>query len=413
MRTARPVRNHAKTQLPDEDTGSDSFRTDTHAERLGQEWIYRRAQNADIAIMKQWKWKSRNKGGLTRRELIAAGLLGLTGWAVSPVSQAFGAVAEDLEKVSRIPLREGREGPLLVFHDFRDEQDVEVEKHLRRQLSLKMDLLRRIKQKIGFEKRVRLSIEEIQVRLLFIPQAREAHADAYLRYCRDITATIFRMNRMESFYASITRPENSFPEIPETGISAFLVHRLAKEFRAVCKFTAESGESIKYAVSGSFYSNHLGAVDLEIQAMAPGSYELARKPFTIWQNDTADLYTLMAIPVEETLHYLLGAATDRTLARVMQDRPPQSLAAARTMAEEWMAVEESVVGGLVEQLLDMYCAEHGISLPVPEKPRKPATNPPLAQYRYRQRGQQLVADIGFRDAMALYMDSPTRFRERL
>ena len=72
-----------------------------------------------------------------------------------------------------------------------------------------------------------------------------------------------------------------------------------------------------------------------------------------------------------------------------------------------------VVGGLVEQLLDIYCAEHGISLPFPEKPRKPAANPPLAQYRYRQRGQQLVADIGFRDAMALYMDSPTRFRERL
>jgi len=356
--------------------------------------------------------ENRKKGGLSRRQLMTRGLLGLTAWAVNPVGHAFGAIADDLEKVSRIPPMEGRETPLLVLQDYKSDPDAEIERHLRKQLPRRQDLLKQIQQKIGFETRVRMAIEAIQVRLLFIPQSREAPANAYLRYCRDITDTIFRMNRMDSFYAAITCPETSFPAFSESGITAFLVHRLAKEFQAICKFTAASGKNIKYTVSGSIYSNHLGAVDLEIQTPAPGRYELARKPFTIWQNDTANLYTLMAIPIEETLHYLLGVATDRALTHAMQARPPQSLAEARVLAEEWMAVEESAVGGLVNQLLKRYCTEHGISLPAPGNGDECAV-PPLQQYRYRQRGLQVVADIGFQDAMALYLESPTRFRRRL
>lgn len=168
------------------------------------------------------------------------------------------------------------------------------------------------------------------------------------------------MNGMDNFYRSITSPEKSYPAISQDGISAFLVHRLAKDFRAACGFTAESGKSIKTRVSGAIYSNHLGAVDLEIEAVAPGQFELARKPFTIWQNDTDSLYTLMAIPAEETLHYLLGRATDREILTHFQ-----------------------------------------------------ATVPELNQYRYRKQGLQLAADLGFRPAMDLYPDSPSRFRERL
>ena len=362
--------------------------------------------------MKQLELENRKESGLTRRQLMANGLLGLTAWVFNPLDRAYAAIADDLEKVSRGTRMPDHEGSLLVLQDFKNDPDVEIERHLRRQLPRRQDLLQRIQQKIGFEKRVGLSIEAIQVRLLFTPQSREDTAKAYLRYCRDITDRIFRVSGMDSFYAAITCPEASFPPIAASGITAFLIHRLVKEFQAVCKFTAESGESIKYTVSGAIYSNHLGAVDLEIQATAPGRYELARKPYTIWQNDTADLYTLMAIPIEETLHYLLGVATDRQLRQAMQVQAPQSLADARALAEEWMAVEESVVGGVVDQLLRIYCTENGISLPAPRKD-DPRTVPPLRQYRYRQRGLQVVADMGFQDAMALYLESPTRYRRRL
>ena len=351
--------------------------------------------------------------GLTRRQLMAMGIMGLTAWTVGPFSRAFAGTGDDLEQIARIADFPSRKGPLLVFRDYTTDPDVEIEQHIRRQLFGRKDLLTRIKEKIGFEKRVRLNIDEIQVRLRYIPQSRDGFGTTYQRYCQDITDSIFRMNGMDSFYSSITSPEKSYPAVSQDGISAFLVHRLAKDFRATCRFTAESGKSIKYRVTGAIYSNHLGAVDLEIEMVAPGKFELARKPFTIWQNDTDNLYTLLAIPAEETLHYLLGRATDREIQTHFQNRPPESLSAARNIAEEWMALEESVVGGLVDRFLRRYCGEHQSKGSDLFGSHLQATVPELRQYKYRKRGLQLVADLGFQDAMDLYLDSPSRFRERL
>ncbi|MCB2145155.1 MAG: hypothetical protein KQI81_01685 [Deltaproteobacteria bacterium] len=341
------------------------------------------------------------------------GAMGLAGWMLSPIRIAAAALKDDLELVSRIPQMTEREGPMLVFRDFLADPDVEVAQHIRSQLGQRKDLLSQLRKKIGFEKQVRFSVEDIQVRLMFVPQLQEGYAVAYQHYCRDITDFLFEMNRMENFYAAISSPRQSYPPVSETGISAFLVHRLAKDYRAVCKFTAESGRSVKYKATGAIFSNHLGAVDLEIQSMAPGQFDLTRKPFTIWQNNTENLYTLMSVPVEETLHYQLGKATDREIATSMRNHPPESLSAAQRLAEEWMAVEESVVGGLVQRVLERYCIQHHMAVPASAPEKKPSLEPPLHQYRYRDRGIQLVGNLGFQEAMALYMNSPSDFRDQL
>jgi hypothetical protein len=329
------------------------------------------------------------------------GIMGLIGWTAGPCGSAFAATGDAFEQISRIASLPSREGPLMIFRDYTTDPDVEIERHILREFIGRKDLLARIKKKLGFIKRVRLKIEEIQVRLRFIPQSRDGFGIAYRRYCLDIIDAIFSMNGMENFYSAITSPEKDYPAISPDGISAFLVHRLAKEFRATCSFTAESGKSVKTSVSGAIYSSHLGAVDLEIQATAPGEFHLARKPFTIWQNDTDSLYTLMAIPAEETLHYLMGPATDREILAHFQARPPESLAAAKDIAEEWMALEESVVGGLVDRVIRRYCGKHRLKESNLFASSVQETVPELPQYRYRKRGLQLVADLGFRQAMDL------------
>ena len=344
---------------------------------------------------------------MTRRQVMRLGVMGLAGWMLSPVRIASAALQDDLELVSTIPHMAEREGPMLVFRDFVADPDLEVEQHIRRQLGRRKDMLDLLRKKIGFEKKVRLAVEDIQVRLMFVPQLQEDYADAYHRYCRDITAYLFEMNQMDNCYATITRPIESYPRLSQNGISAFLVHRLAKDYRAVCRFTAESGRSLKYKASGAIFSNHLGAVDLEIQSIAPGQFGLSRRAFTIWQNNTENLYTLMSIPVEETLHYQLGKATDREIAASMKNHPPENLSAAQRLAEEWMAVEESVVGGLVNRLLESYCSLHHMAVPAcfPGDSGEPL--PSLHQYRYRDRGIQLVENLGFQEALALYMQSPS------
>ena len=351
-------------------------------------------------------------GGMTRRQVMRLGVMGLAGWMLSPVRISSAAWQDDLELVSTIPQMVEREVPLLVFRDFVADPDVEVEQHIRLQLGQRTEMLDLLRKKIGFEKKVRLSVEDIQVRLMFVPQLQEDHAVAYHRYCRDITDYLFEMNEMDNCYTSMTSPSESYPPLSPTGISAFLVHRLAKDYRAVCRFTAESGRSVRYRASGAIFSNHLGAVDLEIQSIAPGQFGLSRKAFTIWQNNTENLYTLMSIPVEETLHYQLGKATDREIAASMKNHSPENLSAVQRLAEEWMAVEESVVGGLVNRLLERYCILHQMEIPA----CIPDSGKPLAflhQYRYRDRGIQLAESLGFQETLALYMESPSNFRDQL
>ncbi|BBO70437.1 hypothetical protein DSCA_43670 [Desulfosarcina alkanivorans] len=351
--------------------------------------------------------------GLTRRRLLCLGVLGLAGWMASPIRNVAAAVQNDLALVAAIPRKTPREAPLLVFRDFATDPDVEVIRHIRHELGQQKDMLARIRQTIGFEKRVKFSMEEIQVRLMYVPQLQDRHADAYYRYCLDVTEALFQMTGMDNFYDVITCPRTRFPAVSTTGKSAFLVHRLAKAYRAVCRFTAESGRSVKTTLSGAIFSNHLGAVDLEIQLMAPGEYRLTRRPFTIWQNDTRNLSTLMSIPVEETLHFYIGQATDREIANAMAHHPPTDLAAAQRLAQSWMAVEEAVVGGLVNSMLAGYCTRRHVTLPGFYTGETHPAVPSLHRYRYRDQGIRLVRDLGFKDAVSRYMDNPSAFRAQL
>ncbi|MEE4111240.1 MAG: hypothetical protein V2I40_00405 [Desulfobacteraceae bacterium] len=375
--------------------------------------IYGFVKKADSGFMSLLDAELIKNRGMTRRQVMRLGVMGLAGWMLSAVRIASAALKDDLALVSIIPHMAEREGPRLVFRDFVPDPDLEVEQHIRLQLGQRKDMLDLVRKKIGFENQVRLSVEDIQVRLMFVPQLREAHADAYQRYCRDITAYFFELNEMDNCIAAITSPNESYPPLAQNGISAFVVHRLAKDFRAVCRFTAESGLSVKYNASGAIFSNHLGAVDLEIQSIGPGQYGLSRREFTMWQTNTDNLYALMSIPVEETLHYQLGKATDREIAASMNNQPPENLYAAQRLAEAWMAVEESVVGGLVNRVLDRYCTQHHMVSPFSVHGEALPAVPSLHQYRYRDRGIRLVNNLGFQEAFALYMQSPSSFKDQL
>ncbi len=361
--------------------------------------------------MNRFETKPIDSRRLSRRQLIQLGAASLCCWMFSPIQTAASALPEDLEMVAHIPQLGGRENPLLVFRDFVSDADAEIENHIRLQLGQRKDLLDLLKKKIEFKSHVKLSLDDMQVRLMFVPHLLDDHTIAYHRYCIDIVDYFFELIQTDNFYDAITIPGASYPQVADTGKSAFLVHRLAKAYRVVCRFSAESGRSVKFKVSGSAFSNHLGSVDLEIEVQAAGQYGLTRKPFTIWQNDTENLYSLLAIPLEETLHFYLGQSTDRQIAACLADQPPASLGDVRQMANEWMAVEESVVGGLVKGILDQYCSRYSGMLAAWQA--SDAAVPDLHRYRYREKGLHLVERLGYREAIGLYMDSPSAFKERL
>jgi len=349
----------------------------------------------------------------TRRQVLAMGTAGLISLICAPLPLPAAPLKNDLAMVARIAGMTERETPLLIFRDVVDDPDAEIEKQSRGQVRRRKDILACIGKKFGTGRRVRLSVEQIEVRLMFVPQQQKRSAAAYRRYCRDIVDYLFEINRTDNFYTAIDAPSESYPPIPNAGISAFLVHRLAKAYRAVCRFEADSGRSVKYRVTGAIFSNHLGAVDLEIECVSPGRFSLHRRPFTIWQNSSDAVYTLLSIPVEETLHYYLGNATDRQIADTLRANPMMDLSSARSLAEEWMAVEESVVGGLVDQVLERYCATYGLPRLHQFTNGGNAPPPALSQYRYRRQGLALVRDLGLRRSIAMYMARPSDFKARL
>jgi hypothetical protein len=170
---------------------------------------------------------------------------------------------------------------------------------------------------------------------------------------------------------------------------------------------------VEYRASGAIFSNHMGAVDLEIEIISSRQIRLKRKPFTIWQNASDDVFTLMALPVEETLHYYVGNATDHQLAEALRLAPPRNLTDALQLAEEWMAVEESIVGGLVARVVKEYCNHYHMDVPSMDSEDLRSSEPTLPQYKYRRYGIDLVREMGFHKALALYMNHPDDFRNLL
>ena len=79
--------------------------------------------------------------------------------------------------------------------------------------------------------------------------------------------------------------------------------------------------------------------------------------------------------------------------------------------QEWMAVEEAIVGGLVARLMPEIFARF---LPAAgdQKLREAlAQRDRHAQYRYLTRGIQVVVDLGLEEAVNLYKSDPLHFRD--
>ena len=134
---------------------------------------------------------------------------------------------------------EMRDGPLLVFRDFVADADNEVERHIKRQWRQRSDLLTTLKDKIGSDQPIRTECGRDNRAF----DVRSAGADA----CGGGLSALLPGRYRFSFrdlptgkYGCpvLSVPTTAYPFVSGDGICAFLVHRLAKAYQAVCRFTA-------------------------------------------------------------------------------------------------------------------------------------------------------------------------------
>ncbi|MGB5984771.1 MAG: hypothetical protein WBG37_05650 [Desulfobacterales bacterium] len=349
-----------------------------------------------------------------RRQVIRNGALGLLGLLVPFPNWAWGAAPESMYgALLDLTRLEPMEKPLVMFRDFAPHEDQEIKDRILWELSRQPDLSDKIRAKLGAQGPLSISFESLDIRLLYVPETRKPYAEAYQRYCRDVIDFTLARTGTRNPFNHLVVPQSDSPQISQEGTTVFLVHQLAKAYKARCKFSSEQGRSVTFKLTGAQFSSHLGAVDLSIESPADGEYRLTRKNYTIWQNHTANLYTLLSIPVEETLHYAMGPFTDEIIGRELQLGGLTRVHEVQTLAGDWMAVEEALVGGLVYGILREYVDSRGFNLPMAEVLADFKRKEALAQYKYRQTGLELVSRLGYQEAVELYKTNPADFKGRL
>lgn len=352
--------------------------------------------------------------GLKRRKWLVQAGAALTSlslpWPLKSWSDSF---KEGYTYIAALPTLPTLGSPLLVLRDFQSDSDMEVKRRIYRHIAEDRDLVRQIKQKIGFDQKVTMTIKSLDIRLLYVPELRKNYSSAYEIYCRRVIDHILTKTHTENIYRYISSPVVPMPKVGKRGITAFLVHQLGKEYQAECCFTAEDGTSTRYQIKGACFSNRLGAVEVVIESPAENEFRIRRNNISIWQNRSDNFYSLLQIPVEETFHYILGPCTDLKIVDELRRKKIDTVVEVEKLADHWLAIEEAIVGGLVYLLLKEYTPKYGFTVSNRDVERALLAKENLVRYRYRKVGIKRVVEMGFKRAFELYTSNPAEFQTSL
>ena len=351
---------------------------------------------------------------LERRALLLLGGAELLNLILPWRGLCFASVPKkDYSLLYELTQLESIDEPLLTFCDYGEDPDQETKDRIMSDIALRQDLLERVFSKFGSTNQVRLTFDSLQVKLLFVPEIREKFADAYKKFCTQAIDYILHKTKLGNPYHAIVNPLEANPKIPGEGKIAYLVHQLGKQYKAICTFTNEEGRSVKYQLKGAFFSKHLGAVDVDIEFPQEGVYKLTRRNYSIWQDRAKNVCTLLNIPIEETLHFIIGRYTDRKIEEELQKETVTNVSEVKRIAEYWMSVEEAIIGGLAKIFIrDFLKGQFGkVSSSQIELDHEKYSQIP--QYKFRSEGITLVERMGYEQALDVYMSDPGNFNRLL
>jgi len=308
---------------------------------------------------------------------------------------------------------EDKQLPLYVFQDFENDFDAESHRAVLDHLNNHPDLIQGIKTELG-ETSLRWRLADLEYRVLFVPEKRAEYAALYESYCQDVVSDLLEMTNLENPFNVILTLKGEKPDISEgQGVSAFLVHNLVKEFSGTYIFFNQTQKKVKIQLEGKVFSGEVGFYSTDLYMKEDGSFEFVNDNYTIWQNSAKNPYTALIVPVEETLHVSLREHTQQAILESLEKEKVHGLKGARKIAEDWVSVEEGIVGGLVHSLMPRILDNYLDPIPSRLVEKDLVTKSQLIKYRYLERGIELVKDLGYQKALHLYKTDPTRFRDML
>ena len=308
---------------------------------------------------------------------------------------------------------EDREGPFFAFNDFEKSIDQDLHKTNIEFFNQHHDFVKKIQADLDNQS-IQWRLENILQRLLYVPETREEYAALFESYCNDVISDILKLTELKNPYTKIHTLGSNKPENSETkGINAFIVHNLAKEYIATYMFSNEERKEIAIELTGKILLNEVGSFSSYIYLNENGSFEFTRDRHTIWQNSAKNPYTALMTPVEETLHIALRQYTERGIKDRIENSAVKTLKEVKAIVEDWISVEEAIVGGLVYALLPSIVEKHIPNLPDSFVESNIETKSEFKKYRHLKKGIKIVERLGYKKSIKMYQDDPTAFRNLL
>ncbi|MBI5895524.1 MAG: hypothetical protein HZB24_05790 [Desulfobacterales bacterium] len=310
---------------------------------------------------------------------------------------------------------ENLEAPLVLFDDSAGEFDPRLNLANRAYLNENQSLLTQIQSRLAAAS-VSWRLAGTSKRLLVVPERREEYAALFERYCREAVAYALAATQLPNPYVAIATLREPLPPAQgETadGVTAYVVHNIADEYIEEYLFFDQRNDQtkIKIQLSNRVFTGRIGSYTSRLTFGAQSAIEFVHEPYTLWQNSAKNPINVLVAPIEETLHITLRSATETAIRQALCRTPPKTLEEVQRVVDEWMAVEEAIVGGLVARLMPEIFSRL-LSGPLQtEMADALAQREVHAQYRYLAEGLRVVSALGVRPAIELYLSEPARFQQ--
>jgi hypothetical protein len=219
-------------------------------------------------------------------------------------------------------------------------------------------------------------------------------------------------------YNAIATLKGPLPDLGQSsgeGITAYLVHNIADEYIEEYLFFDQENDDtqIKIKLSNREFDGKIGSYTSKLKIGANNQFEFIREKFTLWQNSAQNPYNVLIVPIEETLHIILRSATEQAMHEELTILKPEKLHEVNRVIDHWMAVEEAVVGGLVWQIMPELLDHVMQGLSKIPLARTMAERDEHEQYRFLDRGIDLVTQLGVDKTIHLYKSNAKAFNTRL
>jgi len=329
------------------------------------------------------------------------------GYAAWPDAEGYSRLIEFINIKDRLQ-------PLYAFNDFDDGFDRESHQASVQYFNEHPGLLQKIKEKLGRSK-LRWQLGTLKHRLLFVPENRKEYVTLYENYCHSMINDLLEKTNLHNPYDQICTPAGDRPRIDDgqQGVTAYIVHNLAKEYIGTYIFSNQTDKKVKIELEGKLYVGEVGAYSTALNINSNGSVEFIKSGYTIWQNSAQNPYTALMVPAEETLHILLRKYTERAMKQTLAIRNARNQKAIQKIANDWIAVEEAIVGGVVRVLLPRILKAYLGDFPLNWIEKDLELKAGLKKYRYLKKAISVVEQIGCQEAIELYAKDPTAFSDLL